>query len=244
MPIKLIAPITFAIIGLTTALFVGNVVLPSPSLPNLSEIIKLPEIKLPDLSYLLPKVRENKQSNFATLLTSPTPTASETSIATATPTPPRPTAPASSRTTPPISQYPFPAVIPGLPQINLPSLPDAIEISDTDINKLISTMTPDAPVKDVKVVFREGKILLTGKLTKPIEGNFTAEAGVSLIDGVPVIKLTKASLGSLPIPTFLLGSLESSANEAIKSALSSQNIFKVKKLEIKDGKIRFSAELK
>ena len=237
MPLKLIAPITFVIIGLTTALFVSNVVLTSPTLPALSEIMKFPEIKLPDLSYLLPKMRENKQSNFATLLTSPTPTTTSA--------PPRPTAPASSRATPPISPNPFPVVIPGLPQINLPGIPDAVEISDSDINKLISTMTPaDAPVKDVKITFQEGKILITGKLTKPIEGNFTAEAGVSLTDGVPVIKLTKASLGSLPIPTFLLGSLESSANEAIKSTLASQNIFKVKKLEIKNGKIRFSAEIK
>ena len=224
MPLKLIAQITFAIIGLTTALFVSNIVLTSPTLPVLNEITKLPEIKLPDLSYLLPKVRENKQSNFATLLVSPTP---------------RPMI-----TKNPLVQ-PKTTAIPGLPSPALPILPDATEISDTDINKLISTMTPaEAPVKYVKVSFTDGKILLTGKLTKPIEGEFTAEAGVSLIDGVPVIKLTKAALGSLPIPTFLLGSLETAANEAIKSALSSQNIFKVKKLEIKNGKIVFSGQIK
>lgn len=266
MPLKLIAPITFAIIGLTTALFVSNIVLPSPTLPTLSEIariseIKLPEIKLPDLSYLLPKAPEGKQSGFATLLVTPTPVPTETPIPASTVITPRPTAtrvpplPPITIPMPTGSPFPFdlfklfnfnlPAVTPGLPQISLPSIPDAIEISDTDINKLISTMTPsDAPVKDVKVTFQEGKILITGKLTKPIEGAFTAEAGVSLVDGVPVVKLTKASLGSLPIPTFLLRSLETGTNEAIKNALASQNVFKVKKLEIKDGKIRFSAELK
>lgn len=220
MPLKLIAPITFAVIGLTTALFISNVVLLSPTLPALSEITKLTEIKLPDLSYLLPRAKENKQSNFATLLVSPSPATSA------------------------ISRNPLPAAASGLSQLNLTTIPDTIEISDADINKLVSTMIPDAPVKDAKVTFTDGKILITGKMIKPIEGDFNAEAGVSLVNGVPVIKLTKTTLGSLPIPTFLLGSVETAANEAIKTALSSQNIFKVKKLEIKDGKIRFSTEIK
>lgn len=224
MPLKLIAPITFAIIGLTTALFVSNIVLVSPTLPTLGEIISLPEIKLPDLSYLLPKAPEKTPSNFSTLIVSSTP---EPTSAQNLPTQPKTT------------------TTPGVTLPSLPTLPDAIEISDADINKLISTMTPaEAPVKDVKVTFQEGKILIAGKLIKPIEGDFSAEADVSLIDGIPVVKLTKAAFGSLPIPTFLLGSLETAANEAIKNALASQNVFKVKKLEIKDRKIRFSTELK
>lgn len=250
-PIKILAPISLALVGLSTALFLNVFVLGSPTLEeDLFSLFKLPEIRLPNLSSLLPAPKRNPRSNFSTLIDdSPTPTSIPNPDGSAPPRTSTPSSPAPINPTPLPNPFdwgnlfkPKTTATPS-PAAELP-FPDALEITDAQINSLIAQLIPaNTPVRDVQVKFGMGKILISGRLLSPIEGNFTAEAAVNLEDGLPNLKITKASLGSLPIPTFFLGSVESLANTAIRNALSAQNIVKIKKLEITEGKIRFAVSL-
>ena len=188
MLLRTVAPITFAILGLTGALFLNAAILSQ------------------QVNQAQKPTQESTQNNFSALVDTITPT---------------PT-----------------AAIKAQPEVV--SQPGSVTITDAEINGFVArALPPSTPIKEATVSFQDGKIFITGKLRSPIEGSFTAEAGVS-----PIVKLTKASLGPLPVPTVFLGFLETTANEAIRQALSSQNIMKIKVLEIKEGRIRFSTELK
>ncbi len=227
-PIKILAPISLTLVGLSTALFLNIFVLESPTLrEDRLSIFRLQGIRLPDLLSLLPATNRNPKSNFGSLI-------SELSEAT-TPIP----LPVGS---PPLRTKIIVSPAPASSATDVP--PDAPEITDVQINALVSGLIPpNTPVRDVQIKFEIGKILISGELLLPVTGKFNAEAEVNLENGLPVVRITRASLGSFPIPTFFLGSLETAANTAIRSSLASQNIVKIKKLEITEGKISFSVSL-
>lgn len=281
MPVKFLAPIALAIVGLTTALFVNNIVLPSPTLPqNLSSLLpSLPKIDLPNLLPGFYPTPVEPQGNFAALILTATPEPTAVPLPTATPRPQPPSSQPTLPPLPPITLPPLPTGLSGLPDLfnfnlgdlfkifnpgasptppppsqptptpappilpipPIPGLPDTIEISDAMINSLIGTfIPPNLGLSNVHLSFGEGEVVITGRLNQPIAGDFRATAGLTLQDGVPVLRLKSASFGSIPVPVFFLGSLETAANQAIRDYLSAQNIVKIKTLEIKPGKIRLS----
>lgn len=223
-PIKIVTPISLALVGLSIALFLNNIVFISPNLGRAgSPLFQLSEVR-GFFSSFFPLGRREPKGNFSGLIGSPSPAALY------------PTTFSSLATAPTLSN-PSPAP-PNL------SFPDTLEITDAQINTLITQLIPaSTPVRNVQIKFVVGKVLISGELLSPIAGKFNAEAAVNLENGLPVVKITKASLGSFPIPTFFLGSLEVSANTAIRGTLASQNIVKIKKLEITEGKILFSVSL-
>jgi len=127
------------------------------------------------------------------------------------------------------------------PVQNTPVLPtvNKLEITQDQINSSINTfIPPGSGVENLQVKLTGGKIVATGKLTSPIPGDLLAEATLTSVEKSVVIKIQKASVGSLTIPSFLLTSLESTANETINSLIQkSAGVVAIKSVEVQEGKI-------
>lgn len=99
---------------------------------------------------------------------------------------------------------------------------------------------PDAPLKDIQVFLRDGKIQLFGNAQA---GNVKTTAlvviGVSVTEsGSVLFKAEKADFGPLPVPSALLDSLSTTLNEAFTGNIGSTATgLKVTGLLIADGQM-------
>jgi hypothetical protein len=75
---------------------------------------------------------------------------------------------------------------------------------------------------------------------KPLQGNFSAEIKIIEENGEPVVKVSKARLGKIIVPSFFLNNLINKELKNTKTFIASGKDKKYPKIEIGDGFIKLS----
>lgn len=118
-------------------------------------------------------------------------------------------------------------------------IPSQIELTEAFINSTVNSyIPPGAPVTNLKVKLGDGLISVTGQLLGPLSGDIVAEATVLTVNKSVAVKIQKAKVGNLEIPSYLLASLEASANQTLNNILQTNyGTVTIKSVEVKEGKI-------
>lgn len=94
-----------------------------------------------------------------------------------------------------------------------------VTVTDDELNRALLTQgefsQDDVTIQDVQVRFTGGNVVLTGNMTAPIRSGVTATFRPELSGGLVRFTLIGASLGILPVPTSLAGSVEQALNNTI-----------------------------
>jgi hypothetical protein len=116
-----------------------------------------------------------------------------------------------------------------------------LTINETQMTSLLAAKLesrPDPLITDPQVYLRDGQIQIYGKVAK---GNFEANVGIILTatidqNGQPLIKITSADFGPIPVPENLTESISSMVQEAYTGALGPLAIgFKLDSIVIAEG---------
>lgn len=132
-----------------------------------------------------------------------------------------------------ITTPPPPAIQPPAP------LPSQIEIPESLINSTVNSFIPvGTPITNLKVKLNNGYISVTGKILSPVAGDIVAEASILTVNKSVAVKIQKAKVGNLEIPSYLLASLETGANQTLNNILQTNyGTVTIKSVEVKEGKI-------
>jgi hypothetical protein len=116
-----------------------------------------------------------------------------------------------------------------------------LTINESQLTSLLAAKlasNPDPLLTDPQVYLRDGQIQIYGKASK---GYFEANVGIILTatidsNGQPLIKITSADFGPIPVPENLTASISSLVQEAYTGALGPMAIgFKLNSIAIADG---------
>lgn len=112
-----------------------------------------------------------------------------------------------------------------------------IKISEEDINQYLAKIPAESlPLMDPKIAFSGGKVVVTGRLAKPVEGSLRAEVRVFLLSEKQVgVKVDKAAVNNFPLPVFLLPQLETPFNDFIAAQLGEFVDYQLKALTVESG---------
>jgi hypothetical protein len=125
--------------------------------------------------------------------------------------------------------------------------PTTIEASDVEITSLLSLWAknnPDSPFQNPQVKFTKGKVWVSARIIKPIEGDVMMVGKLVKFNEKSLdVELEKMYLGNLPLPKTIRKQIEDQFEKWGNQQLASMRGLKIEKLEILDGKIRFSGLL-
>lgn len=114
-----------------------------------------------------------------------------------------------------------------------------VTVTEAQINELIKSIPAGTlPIQNLQVTFDAGLITLSGRLTQPVAGDIRAEIEPVVVDQATIkVNMKSASLDGLPVPGFLLPSLETPMNGLIEKQLAQYTNYRIESLEISKGQI-------
>ncbi len=115
----------------------------------------------------------------------------------------------------------------------------SITVTEAQVNELIKSIPAGTlPIQNLQVTLDAGRIILSGRITQPVAGNIQAEIEPVVIDQATVkVNMKSASLDGLPIPGFLLPSIETPMNGLIEKQLAQYTNYRIESLVISKGQI-------
>lgn len=115
-----------------------------------------------------------------------------------------------------------------------------LELTDEELNRAVDVRAGRAgeepAIQDPDLSFGDGNVLLVGRVTQPIEGELRASFEPVVSDGQLRLFLTSVNIGSIPVPTVLLSSVEATLNASLATLLSAlPNNYRLSEVVIGDG---------
>lgn len=99
-----------------------------------------------------------------------------------------------------------------------------LEITDEELNQAIDVRAGRAgeepALQDPEINFTDGNVVLIGRVQQPIQGEMRATFQPIVSDGQLRLFLTGVTIGSIPVPTVLLSSVEATINASLATLLS------------------------
>lgn len=128
------------------------------------------------------------------------------------------------------------------PQIPVPTFPEkfktSVALNEEQINQLVKLAVGNNQVfSDPYVSLNGDTMSLTAKLLSPIKGNFSAVVIIKPGNNAINIDLTEAKVNNIPIPGFLLATVEDELNKSINNTLGSIEFLKIEKVYVYDSKL-------
>lgn len=128
-----------------------------------------------------------------------------------------------------------PTAVPSQPQ-TLPERlaairPDAngnfsVSVTQAEFNRTIESAIATAaqqgtavPIQDAQVGFEGAQVVLTGRVTEPLAGDFAATLRPVVADGRLRLEVVNATLSGFPVPQNMLGLVDTNVNQAVDAAL-------------------------
>lgn len=104
-----------------------------------------------------------------------------------------------------------------------PGQPFILRMTDAELTSLLDAklaQNGEPPVQDLLVWFTKGKLYSTGQLTNvvPVSVSLYMVASPRIQSGKVVVDVEKLSVGSVPVPGFVLDAITRSLNETISEA--------------------------
>ena len=102
----------------------------------------------------------------------------------------------------------------------------SVTITDVELNQAIQQKeetagtNPDSPLQDPVFTFTGGNIVLTGRVTQPIEAQLTVTFRPFIEDHILQFQVVSATLGSIQVPAAVLSSAESTLNSTLGQAMN------------------------
>lgn len=99
-----------------------------------------------------------------------------------------------------------------------------LEITEEELNQAVDVRAGRAgeepALQDPEINFTDGNIILIGRVQQPIQGELRATFQPVVSDGQLRLFLTDVTIGSIPVPTVLLSSVEATINASLATLLS------------------------
>lgn len=99
-----------------------------------------------------------------------------------------------------------------------------IELTDDELNQAIDVRAGAAgqepALQDPDVLFTGGNVILVGRIQQPVQGELRATFQPVVNDGQLRLFLTDVTVGSIPLPTVLLSTVEATINTSLATLLT------------------------